>query len=306
MSNIKVELGNSGYSKNDIFEHSDVVEDINDELIVKSKEKEYFCGWINLPSKYKNSEEYNRVKKAAEKIRSDSDILLVIGIGGSYLGARAVIESLHSSMYLADETKPKVIFVGNNLSANYINDIINIIEGKDFSINVISKSGTTTEPAIAFRIFREIIEGKYGIEEAKKRIYVTTDSKKGALKTLANSEGYESFVIPDDVGGRFSVLTPVGLLPIAASGINIDELMDGAILAEDKYSDKSLEYNECYQYAVVRNLQYDNGKSIEILESYEPRMHYFIEWWKQLFGESEGKENKGLFPTGAEFTTDLH
>lgn len=306
MSNIKVELGNSGYSKNDIFEHSDVVEDINDELIVKSKEKDYFCGWINLPSKYKNSEEYNRVKKAAEKIRSDSDILLVIGIGGSYLGARAVIESLHSSMYLADETKPKVIFVGNNLSANYINDIINIIEGKDFSINVISKSGTTTEPAIAFRIFREIIEGKYGIEEAKKRIYVTTDSKKGALKTLANSEGYESFVIPDDVGGRFSVLTPVGLLPIAASGINIDELMDGAILAEDKYSDKSLEYNECYQYAVVRNLQYDNGKSIEILESYEPRMHYFIEWWKQLFGESEGKENKGLFPTGAEFTTDLH
>jgi len=306
MSNMKVELGNSGYSKNDIFEHSDVVEDINDELIVKSKEKEYFCGWINLPSKYKNSEEYNRVKKAAEKIRSDSDILLVIGIGGSYLGARAVIESLHSSMYLADETKPKVIFVGNNLSANYINDIINIIEGKDFSINVISKSGTTTEPAIAFRIFREIIEGKYGIEEAKKRIYVTTDSKKGALKTLANSEGYESFVIPDDVGGRFSVLTPVGLLPIAASGINIDELMDGAILAEDKYSDKSLEYNECYQYAVVRNLQYDNGKSIEILESYEPRMHYFIEWWKQLFGESEGKENKGLFPTGAEFTTDLH
>ena len=306
MSNMKVELGNSGYSKNDIFEHSDVVEDINDELIVKSKEKEYFCGWINLPSKYKNSEEYNRVKKAAEKIRSDSDILLVIGIGGSYLGARAVIESLHSSMYLADETKPKVIFVGNNLSANYINDIINIIEGKDFSINVISKSGTTTEPAIAFRIFREIIEGKYGIEEAKKRIYVTTDSKKGALKTLANSEGYESFVIPDDVGGRFSVLTPVGLLPIATSGINIDELMDGAILAEDKYSDKSLEYNECYQYAVVRNLQYDNGKSIEILESYEPRMHYFIEWWKQLFGESEGKENKGLFPTGAEFTTDLH
>ena len=233
-------------------------------------------------------------------------MLLVIGIGGSYLGARAVIESLHSSMYLADESKPKVIFVGNNLSPNYINDVIHLIEGKDFSINVISKSGTTTEPAIAFRIFREIIEGKYGIEEARKRIYVTTDSKKGALKTLSNAEKYETFVIPDDVGGRFSVLTPVGLLPIAVSGINIDELMDGAILAEDKYSDKSLEYNECYQYAVVRNLQYDNGKSIEVLESYEPRMHYFIEWWKQLFGESEGKDGKGLFPTGAEFTTDLH
>lgn len=306
MSNIKVDLKNSGYSRNEICEHSAVVEDINDELIVKTKNKEFFCGWINLPSKYKNSEEYNRVKKAADKIKSDSDILLVIGIGGSYLGARAVIESLHSSMYLADESKPKIVFVGNNLSANYINDVINMIEGKDFSINVISKSGTTTEPAIAFRIFREIIEGKYGIEEARKRIYVTTDSKKGALKTLADSEGYESFVIPDDVGGRFSVLTPVGLLPIAASGINIDELMDGAIVAEDKYSDKLLEYNECYQYAVVRNLNYDNGKSIEILESYEPRMHYFIEWWKQLFGESEGKDNKGLFPTGAEFTTDLH
>ena len=306
MSNIKVDLKNSGYSRNEICEHSAVVEDINDELIVKTKNKEFFCGWINLPSKYKNSEEYNRVKKAADKIKSDSDILLVIGIGGSYLGARAVIESLHSSMYLADESKPKIVFVGNNLSANYINDVINMIEGKDFSINVISKSGTTTEPAIAFRIFREIIEGKYGIEEARKRIYVTTDSKKGALKTLADSEGYESFVIPDDVGGRFSVLTPVGLLPIAASGINIDELMDGAIVAEDKYSDKLLEYNECYQYAVVRNLNYDNGKSIEILESYEPKMHYFIEWWKQLFGESEGKDNKGLFPTGAEFTTDLH
>lgn len=306
MANIKINLENAGYSKNQIYEHAAVVEDIHNELIAKSKEEQYFCGWINLPSKYKNSEEYNRIKKAAEKIRNDSDVLLVIGIGGSYLGARAVIESLHSSMYLADESKPKVIFVGNNLSPNYINDVIHLIEGKDFSINVISKSGTTTEPAIAFRIFREIIEGKYGIEEARKRIYVTTDSKKGALKTLSNAEKYETFVIPDDVGGRFSVLTPVGLLPIAVSGINIDELMDGAILAEDKYSDKSLEYNECYQYAVVRNLQYDNGKSIEVLESYEPRMHYFIEWWKQLFGESEGKDGKGLFPTGAEFTTDLH
>ncbi len=306
MSNIKIDLNNCGYTKEQIFEHSQVVEDINSELIVKSKQEEYFCGWINLPSKYKNSEEYKKIKEAAKKIRSDSDILLVIGIGGSYLGARAVIESLHSSMYLADESKPKVIFVGNNLSPNYINDVIHIIEGKDFSINVISKSGTTTEPAIAFRIFREIIEGKYGIEEARKRIYVTTDAKKGALKTLADAEHYETFVIPDDVGGRFSVLTAVGLLPIATSGIDIDEIMDGAILAEDKYSDKSLEYNECYQYAVVRNLHYDNGKSIEILESYEPRMHYFIEWWKQLFGESEGKDNKGLFPTGAEFTTDLH
>ena len=306
MSNIKVDLKNSGYSRNEICEHSAVVEDINDELIVKTKNKEFFCGWINLPSKYKNSEEYNRVKKAADKIKSDSDILLVIGIGGSYLGARAVIESLHSSMYLADESKPKIVFVGNNLSANYINDVINMIEGKDFSINVISKSGTTTEPAIAFRIFREIIEGKYGIEEARKRIYVTTDSKKGALKTLADSEGYESFVIPDDVGGRFSVLTPVGLLPIAASGINIDELMDGAIVAEDRFDDSILEYNECYKYAVLRNLIYEDDKSVEMLVTYNPRLHYFVEWWKQLFGESEGKDGKGLFPAGAEYTTDLH
>ena len=259
-----------------------------------------------MPSKYRETEEYNRIKKAADKIKNDSDILLVIGIGGSYLGARAVIDALHQSFYITDEGKTRVVFVGNNLSANYINDVIHLIEGKDFSINVISKSGTTTEPAIAFRIFREIIEGKYGIEEARKRIYVTTDKKKGALKALSNAENYETFVIPDDVGGRFSVLTPVGLLPIAVSGVDIDELIEGAMIGEDKYSDSSLEYNKCYQYAVLRNLLYESGKSVEMLESYEPRMHYFIEWWKQLFGESEGKEHKGIFPAGAEFTTDLH
>ena len=332
MSNLRSDFSNAGFSKEEIFEHADVVEDINRELQVKAEsgENNQFCGWLHLPSEYKNSDEYNRIKKAAKKIQDDSDILLVIGIGGSYLGARAVIEALHSPFYLAniknsneelfnyaknesnkiedldDNEKTKVVFVGNNLSANYVNNVIELIEGKNFSINVISKSGTTTEPAIAFRIFREIIEGKYGIEEARKRIYVTTDSKKGALKTLANAEGYETFVIPDDVGGRFSVLTPVGLLPIAVSGIDIDELMDGAIVAEDKYSDSSLEYNNCYQYSVIRNLLYENGKEIEMLESYEPCMHYFIEWWKQLFGESEGKEHKGLFPAGAEFTTDLH
>ena len=196
--------------------------------------------------------------------------------------------------------------MGNNLSSDYINDVIEVLEGRDFSINVISKSGTTTEPAIAFRIFREIIEGKYGIEEAKKRIYVTTDKKKGALKKLSETEGYETFVIPDDVGGRFSVLTAVGLLPIAASGLDIDKLMEGARVAEDKYGDSLLEYNECYKYAVLRNLLYEKDKSIEMLVSYEPKMHYFIEWWKQLFGESEGKDGKGLFPVGAEFTTDLH
>ncbi len=306
MANIKIDLSNVGISKEEILEHYQVVEDVHDELIEKSGDPNDFVGWLKLPSTYIKSKEYEKIKKAAEKIQSDSDVLLVIGIGGSYLGARAVIEALHSSIYSEDPCKTKIIYVGNNLSPVYINDVIQAISGKDFSINVISKSGTTTEPAIAFRIFREIIENKYGLDEARKRIYVTTDSKKGALKQLAKSENYETFVIPDDVGGRFSVLTPVGLLPIAASGIDIDELMNGAIVAEDKYADKSLEYNECYQYAVIRNLLYDNGKSIEMLETYEPKLHYFIEWWKQLFGESEGKDGKGLFPAGAEFTTDLH
>ena len=306
MPNIKLDLSNTGLEKEDIFVHSDVVKEIDDELIEKSKKKKEFVGWLNLPSKYKNTNEYKRIKEAAKRIQSNSDILLVIGIGGSYLGARAVIEALHSSIYDADKSKTHVIYVGNNLSPDYLNDVIQAIEGKNFSINVISKSGTTTEPAIAFRVFREIIENKYGLKEAQKRIYVTTDEKKGALRELAESEGYETFVIPNNVGGRFSVLTPVGLLPIAASGIDIDELMDGAIESEDKYSDSSLEYNECYQYSVFRNLMYDNGKSMEILASYEPKMHYFIEWWKQLFGESEGKDGKGLFPVGCQFTTDLH
>ena len=306
MPNIKLDLSNTGIKKEDIFVHSDVVKEIDDELIEKSKKKKEFVGWLNLPSKYKNTNEYKRIKEAAKRIQSNSDILLVIGIGGSYLGARAVIEALHSSIYDADKSKTHVIYVGNNLSPDYLNDVIQAIEGKNFSINVISKSGTTTEPAIAFRVFREIIENKYGLKEAQKRIYVTTDEKKGALRELAESEGYETFVIPNNVGGRFSVLTPVGLLPIAASGIDIDELMDGAIESEDKYSDSSLEYNECYQYSVFRNIMYDNGKSMEILASYEPKMHYFIEWWKQLFGESEGKDGKGLFPVGCQFTTDLH
>lgn len=306
MPNIKLDLSNTGIEKEDIFVHSDVVKEIGDELVEKSKKKKEFVGWLNLPSEYKNTNEYKRIKEAAKRIQSNSDILLVIGIGGSYLGARAVIEALHSSIYDADKSKTHVIYVGNNLSPDYLNDVIQAIEGKNFSINVISKSGTTTEPAIAFRVFREIIENKYGLKEAQKRIYVTTDEKKGALRELAESEGYETFVIPNNVGGRFSVLTPVGLLPIAASGIDIDELMDGAIESEDKYSDSSLEYNECYQYSVFRNIMYDNGKSMEILASYEPKMHYFIEWWKQLFGESEGKDGKGLFPVGCQFTTDLH
>ena len=305
MANIKLDFKESKLMSEEILEHSGVVEEIDEELIEKSEDESEFLGWINLPTDY-DKKEFARIKKCAEKIRKDSDILLVIGIGGSYLGARAVIEALHSSFSQMKDEKPHIIFVGNNLSPDYVNDVIEVLQGKDFSINVISKSGTTTEPAIAFRIFREILEGKYGIKEARKRIYVTTDKKKGALKQLSDTEGYESFVIPDDVGGRFSVLTAVGLLPIAVSGINIDKLMEGARIAEDKYSDSSLEYNQCYQYAVARNLLYEKDKSIEMLVSYNPRMHYFIEWWKQLFGESEGKDGKGLFPAGAEFTTDLH
>ena len=305
MANIKLDFKESKVKMEEILEHAGVVEEINQELLDKSEDESEFLGWLKLPTEY-DKKEFERIKKCAQKIRKDSDILLVIGIGGSYLGARAVIEALHSSFSQMKDDKPHIIFVGNNLSPDYINDVIEVLEGKDFSINVISKSGTTTEPAIAFRIFREILEGKYGIKEARKRIYVTTDKKKGALKQLSEAEGYESFVIPDDVGGRFSVLTAVGLLPIAASGLDIDKIMEGARFAMDKYSDSSLEYNQCYQYAVVRNLLYERDKSVEMLVSYNPRMHYFIEWWKQLFGESEGKDGKGLFPSGAEFTTDLH
>ena len=306
MSNLNVDFSKCGIEKNEYLKHFEVVEDVHIELIEKSKDSNEFVGWLDLPSKYFNSTEYKKIKECANKIQSDSDILLVIGIGGSYLGARAVIEALHSSVYSADKSKTKIIYVGNNLSPEYVNDVVQALGGKDFSINVISKSGTTTEPAIAFRIFRELLENKYGLNEARERIYVTTDGEKGALKHLAKTEKYQTFVIPDNVGGRFSVLTPVGLLPIAASGIDIDEIMKGAIASEKKYSDKSLENNECYQYAVIRNLLYEDGKSIEMLETFEPKVHFFIEWWKQLFGESEGKDGKGLFPAGAEFTTDLH
>ena len=271
--------------------------------------KKNFAGWLNLPEKY-DKKEFEKIEKAAKKIQSDSDVLIVIGIGGSYLGARAVIESLTNTFYnmQSKETRktPQILYVGNNLSPNYINDVIDYIADKDISINVISKSGTTTEPAIAFRIFREIMENKYSLKEAKKRIYVTTDARKGALKEMAKNEKYTTFVIPNDIGGRYSVLTAVGLLPIATAGIDIDSLMEGARLAQDRYNDENLKYNECYQYAVLRNLLYQKEKTTEILVTYEPKMHYFIEWWKQLFAESEGKEQKGIFPTGAEFTTDLH
>ena len=275
----------------------------------RANDEKDFVGWLELPTNY-DREEFARIKKAAKKIKKESDILVVIGIGGSYLGARAVIEALTSSFcnMLPNKQRkyPQVLYVGNNLSPNYINELIEYIGDKDFSVNVISKSGTTTEPAIAFRIFREILENKYGIDEARSRIYATTDKAKGALKTLAQNEGYEQFVVPDNVGGRYSVLTAVGLLPIAVAGIDIDKLMMGAKTAQDRYDDPNLKYNECYKYAVVRNILYKLYKNTEILVNYEPKMHYFTEWWKQLFGESEGKNQMGIFPAGVDFTTDLH
>ncbi|MBR6505187.1 MAG: glucose-6-phosphate isomerase [Clostridia bacterium] len=309
MSNIKLNLEYTGIPEKEIMKYKAKVEKIHNELHEKANDEKEFLGWMELPTNY-DKKEFSRIKKAAKKIKKDSDILLVIGIGGSYLGARAVIEGLTHTFnnYLEKEKRkyPQVLFVGNNLSPNYINDLIDLIGEKDLSINVISKSGTTTEPAIAFRIFREFLESKYGLEEAKNRIYVTTDKERGALKTLATEEGYETFVIPDNIGGRFSVLTAVGLLPIAVAGINIDKLMEGAKTAEEKYKDSNLKYNDCYKYAVMRNILYRMNKNIEILAIYEPKLHYFIEWWKQLYGESEGKELKGIYPTGAEFTTDLH
>lgn len=309
MENIKVNFDNAKVFEKKVMKYADRVSEIHKKLHEKADDENEFCGWINLPTNY-DKKEFARIKKAAKKIQSDSDILLVIGIGGSYLGARAVIEALNNSFYnMQDKTQRKthqILYVGNTLSPNYISELVNYIGDKDISLNVISKSGTTTEPAIAFRIFREIMENKYSLKEARSRIYVTTDSKKGALKTLADKEKYETFVIPDNVGGRYSVLTAVGLLPIAASGIDIDALMEGARIAQDRYADENLKYNECYKYAALRNVLYEEEKNIEILVAYEPKMHYFIEWWKQLFGESEGKEEKGIYPSGAEFTTDLH
>lgn len=268
-----------------------------------------YLGWIDLPENY-DKEEFSRIQKAAEKIKSDSDVLIVIGIGGSYLGARAAIEFLGNSFYNAMPSEkrgtPQIIFAGNNISSTYMHDITGLLEGKDFSINVISKSGTTTEPALAFRLFRKLLVEKYGEEEARKRVYATTDKSRGALKTLANEEGYETFVIPDDVGGRYSVLTAVGLLPIAVCGADIAAMMKGAAQAMDDYSHSELEDNPAYQYAAVRNALYNKGKTIEMLINYEPGLQYFSEWWKQLFGESEGKDQKGIFPSSANFSTDLH
>lgn len=266
-----------------------------------------FLGWVNLPKDY-DKEEFARIQAAAKKIQSDSEVLVVIGIGGSYLGARAAIEMLNKSFdhLKTEQGKPQIIFAGHQLSSSYLSDLIEYVKDKEFSVNVISKSGTTTEPAVAFRVFKKLLEEKYGKEDAKSRIYATTDKAKGALKSLATTEGYETFVVPDDVGGRFSVLTAVGLLPIAASGHDIEAMMQGADQARIDLGSDSLKENIAYQYAVIRNVLYNKGYTIEMLINYEPSLQYFNEWWKQLFGESEGKDFKGIYPSSANFSTDLH
>ncbi len=287
----------------------DIVENAKDVLVSKSGAGNDFLGWIDLPVDY-DKEEFDRILKAADKIKSDSDVLLVIGIGGSYLGARAAIEFLRHSFYnvIPKELRktPEIYFVGNSISSTYIRHLMDVIGDRDFSINMISKSGTTTEPAIAFRVFKEMLEKKYGKAEAAKRIYATTDKARGSLKNLANEEGYESFVVPDDVGGRFSVLTAVGLLPIAVSGADISKLMEGAQAAREEALTAPFEENSALQYAAVRNILLRKGKQIEIMANYEPSVHFISEWWKQLYGESEGKDQKGIFPASVDLTTDLH
>lgn len=309
MVGLKLDLGHLKITKSQFLKYSEKVQEIHEELHKKKDDENEFLGWLELPTNY-DKKELTKIKKAAAKIQSNSDVLLVIGIGGSYLGARAVIEALTDTFYNLSTDKgrktPQILYAGNNLSPNYMQELIEYIKDKDFSINVISKSGTTTEPAIAFRIFRRLLEDKYGLVEARKRIFVTTDKEKGALKKLSKTEKYECFVIPDNVGGRYSVLTAVGLLPIAAAGIDVNKLLEGAKFAQERYNDPELKYNECYQYAVARNILYNKEKNIEILVNYEPKMHYITEWWKQLYGESEGKEEKGIFPAGVDFTTDLH
>lgn len=296
-------------SKDEITSMKKLVLDAKETLVSKNGAGNDFLGWIDLPVDY-DKDEFNRIKSAAEKIKSDSDVLLVIGIGGSYLGARAAIEFLRHNFYnMVDKSvrkTPEIYFVGNNISSTYVKHLMDVIGDRDFSINIISKSGTTTEPAIAFRVFKKMLEAKYGKKEAAKRIYATTDKAKGALKNLATKEGYESFVVPDDIGGRFSVLTAVGLLPIAVSGADLDKLMEGAASGRKHALEAAFEENDALLYAAMRNILLRKGKNVEIVANYEPSLHYVSEWWKQLFGESEGKDQKGIFPAAVDLTTDLH
>ncbi|MBQ8299603.1 MAG: glucose-6-phosphate isomerase [Clostridia bacterium] len=294
---IKINYEKAFINKDEIYAHKDEVLEAEKKLHEKTGEGSDFLGWVDLKL---DEEELTRVKNAALKIREISDVLVVIGIGGSYLGARAVIDALSHNF------KPKnVIFAGNNLSSDYLNDLLEYIDDKRVCLNVISKSGTTIEPAISFKILREYMEKKYGEDGARERIFVTTDAKKGVLKEIANNKGYETFVVPDDIGGRYSVFTPVGLLPIAAAGLDIDKLLQGVFDAKENFKGFN-ENNPCYEYAAARTILYRQGKKIELLANYEPKLHYITEWWKQLFGESEGKDGKGLFPAGVDYTTDLH
>ena len=305
--NLKLTGVNGFVNKAELDNMSDLMKTVNEVLLSRKGAGNDFLGWLDLPVNY-DKEEFARIQKAAKKIQGESEVLVVIGIGGSYLGARAAIEFVNGQMYngVRPEGIPEIYFAGNNISSSYLNDIIKIIGDRDFSVNIISKSGTTTEPAIAFRVFKKMLEEKYGKEGAKGRIYATTDKARGALKALATAEGYESFVVPDNVGGRFSVLTAVGLLPIAAAGLDIEAMMKGAQDAREVCAGGTMETNPAYQYAALRHILYRKGKTTEILVNYEPALMMMGEWFKQLYAESEGKDQKGIFPTAANFSTDLH
>ncbi|MBQ2696217.1 MAG: glucose-6-phosphate isomerase [Clostridia bacterium] len=311
MKNITLDYSKalSELTQEEILNMQEELQKAHETLTEKKGAGSEFLGWATLPEDY-DKEEFARIKGAAEKIRKIADVLIVIGIGGSYLGAKAAIDIFTNSFYNvqngADRQGPQIFFAGNSCNSTYLRDLVELVKDKEICLNVISKSGTTTEPAIAFRVFKELVEAKYGKMGAKDRIFVTTDKAKGALKELSDREGYETFVIADDIGGRYSVLSAVGLLPIAVCGADVDEIMHGAKDAYTEYSDCNVANNCCYQYAVLRNLLYRKGKTIEVMANYEPKLHYFAEWWKQLFGESEGKDHKGIFPAAVDFSTDLH
>ena len=306
MTHIQLDYGKTleFFGKHELEQQKDIVKSIHKTIHEGTGAGSDFLGWIDLPVDY-DKEEFSRILEASKRVKKNSDVFVVIGIGGSYLGARAAIEMLTPAFRNSDEY-PEIVFVGNHLSSTYTQELIQYLGGKDFSVNVISKSGTTTEPAVAFRLFKQLVEDKYGKEEAKQRIFATTDKEKGALKQLATNEGYETFVVPDDVGGRYSVLTAVGLLPIAVAGIDIEAMMQGAAKAREELSSDNLDENIAYQYATIRNILYSKGYTTEMLINFEPSMQYFNEWWKQLFGESEGKDYKGIYPSSANYTTDLH
>ncbi|MCY1568613.1 glucose-6-phosphate isomerase [Staphylococcus pettenkoferi] len=306
MTHIQLDYGKTleFFGEHELEQQKDNVKAIHQKIHNGSGAGSDFLGWLDLPVDY-DKEEFKRIIEAAKRVKDHSDVFVVIGIGGSYLGARAAIEMLTSSFRNSTEY-PEIVFVGNHLSSSYTHELIQYLDGKDFSVNVISKSGTTTEPAVSFRLFKQLLEDKYGKDEAKKRIFATTDKEKGALKQLATNEGYETFVVPDDVGGRYSVLTAVGLLPIAVAGIDIEAMMQGVAKAREELSSDELEDNIAYQYATIRNILYTKGYTTEMLINYEPSLSYFNEWWKQLYGESEGKDYKGIYPSSANYTTDLH